>query len=372
MPSETRNDEIREIQKEYRWFYDLILGAIVLGIGVWIGASKFNEGSGYGVNLFTELLGISGTVLIINQIYERRDREREKGARQREEERQTNELKRRLVDEVASGSNDFARNAIRRLYAEGWLIGDDGLLKGERLAEADLRKANLRNANLRDADLWKANLQEAALWSTAMHGAHLIEAQLQNAIMWGAVLEAADLRAANLQGADLEGADLRGADLSEANLQNAILRRANLEGANLQLANIRGADLGKAVLKNVDFFGSNLQEANLDRADLENAKLRNVDLENANLSGANMNGAKVALSATPVFQRVGGRFGEPGEFQTLNPTSLRGATLPDDVPFPDDPSIRDDLERFTNPVHPDFPKTLEKIEEIHSAWEAIE
>ena len=243
MQGETRRKEIREIQKKYHWFYALILGAVLLVIGIWVGASVFAEddSNGYGMNLFTEALGIAAsviiTVLAIDRINERRAQER-----------QTQELKERLVRDAGSRSNDIAVHAVEQLRAEGWLTGNDGLLKGVRLAEADLRNANLRLANLQEADLWKTNLQEADLWSTNLQGASLIQANLQKAALCGADFENADLRAANLRGADLSNASLKFVKLIDANLQEATLYRVDLRRANLWTANLQGAKLDDAKL----------------------------------------------------------------------------------------------------------------------------
>ena len=233
MVSETRREEIREVQKEYSWFYALIIGAALLCVGVWIGASLFTDKDSYGMNLFTELLGISATVLIINQIYERRNRERQREQAQREEEQKTEERKRRLVRRAGSRSNDIANSAIEQLRHDCLLIGDDGFLKGVRLAEADLRNANLRTANMQETDLWKTNLQSADLWWTELQGAFLVEAKLQDSKLMGAVLQDADLRVANLQGADLTDADLRGTDLRDTEMQGANLLNAKLHGTKL-------------------------------------------------------------------------------------------------------------------------------------------
>ena len=361
MAGEARREEIREIQKQYKWHYVVTAVVAALGIGIWIGAAVFAEDStGYWMNLATEgmgvIVGIAITALVIDRINERRGRQR---------------LMARLIVDAGSRSNDKAIDAIEQLRDKEWLLGDDGLLKGQRLSEADLRKANLRSANMREADLWKTNLQKADLWWTELQGAFLVQAELQNARLLGAKLQDADLRAAILQGADLTGADLGGADLTDANLQDANLRMANLEGATLHTANLHGADLGKVNLKSADIVGANLQDAILDRANLKKAIMRNVNLENADLLGAYMEGASVSLTEVPVARRWGGP-GEPGRFKLLSPTALRGAKLPDGTAFPEDTPFRDELERFTNPEHPEFQKTLEKIKEIHRAWEEVE
>lgn len=347
------------------WLYALTGFAIVVGICVRIAASEFADDSrGFWMNFVTEGLGVTvgamSTVLVIDRMNERRDRER---------------LKARQIREAGSRSNDIAISAVEWLRAEKWLIGEKGVLKGAKLIEANLSNANLRHANLKEADLWRAKLHRADLWSTELQGASLIEAELQNAKLFGAVLHDADMRAANLKGADLSGADLRGTDLSDANISNAILSRAYLEKAKLHVVNLQEADLERADLKRAGLFGVNLQDAKLFRANLKKARLRNVNLERANLSGAFMEGATVSLSEAPVVTFLHEPQGDPGKTRQslhLPPTQLRGATLPDGTTFPENPSKLDALERFTNRDHPEFHKTLEKIYEIRRAWEDVD
>ena len=106
MANLTRPEEIRQIRIQFSWFYALFLGICVLVIGIWIGSLIFSkEQDGYKMNLFTELLGIAATVFVIDRLRAYRDRE---------------DLKRRLVREVGSRSNEFAKKrdklaASRRL-----------------------------------------------------------------------------------------------------------------------------------------------------------------------------------------------------------------------------------------------------------------
>lgn len=114
--------------------------------------------------------------------------------------------RRRVISQVASLSNDFALDAVRRCRDEGWL--KSGVLRNKgfdnaRLANADLSGSNLAGARITFADLSRADLTHA------------------------------DLRGADLRGTTLNGADLRWADLSSACLQWSDLRSALLDGARL-------------------------------------------------------------------------------------------------------------------------------------------
>ncbi|KXK25093.1 MAG: pentapeptide repeat-containing protein [Chloroflexi bacterium OLB15] len=132
----------------------------------------------------------------------------------------------------------------------------------------------------------------------------------------------ANLEAVKLWGSDLQGANLQWAKLKHANLNDSVLAGANLTQANLQAARLRGADLR----------GANLFEAKLYRINGLNALL-----QNANLNGAHLQGAR------------------------LENADLRGATFTDAhfdelTIMPDGArwSSECDLERFTNPAHPNF------------------
>lgn len=189
-----RREEIREIHKQYMIFYPLFCISVVLLTLVWVGMLLFvdKENLGYEMNLYTEALGvlvsIGITVLLIDQLNERRE---------------TQHLKHRLIREVGSGSNEFAKNAVSWMRSENWLENDDGLLKESNLNWTDLHCANLQKANLQNAQLINANLQKATLHGSNLKGAWLVNAKLQKSELQGA-----DLRFAHLDDAELEGAKL--------------------------------------------------------------------------------------------------------------------------------------------------------------------
>lgn len=113
---------------------------------------------------------------------------------------------RRVISQVASLSNEFALDAVRRCRDEGWL--QSGMMRGKRFENAHLSSADLSDSKLSGADFSFADLS-------------------------GADLTYADLKGVDLKGANLNGADLRWADLSRACLHWADLRGANLMGARL-------------------------------------------------------------------------------------------------------------------------------------------
>ncbi len=237
----------RAIRKEYRWFYQILVIAVVLLLGIWLGTIHFRTTQsapareGFEMNLLTEGLGVlvstAITVLIVDRLAENRETER---------------LKRRLVREVGSGSKEFAANAVSWLRAEGWLTGGDGLLRGENLQDANLEGALLQEANLAGANLQDASLVRTKLQGARLEGANLTNTNLQDASLIGTNLQGARLENIELQGADLFGADLRGANLVEAKLE-----KANLFGAILPdgtICNTHYPDMEKFTNKSHDDF----------------------------------------------------------------------------------------------------------------------
>jgi len=176
----------------------LLLGiALTIGLvgylnqhrGLYLGELVGNLLRDFYANVSAELASIAITVLIIDVIYQQRDIEREK---------------RDLILQMGSPDNAFAKEAVRRLRAQGWL------------RDGTLRHAHLPAANLRIADLMEANLS----------GANLSRADLT-----GAKLNMADLSRANLSGAILSEAKLIYATLYGAYLCEAILDRTTLTHA---------------------------------------------------------------------------------------------------------------------------------------------
>ena len=128
-------------------------------------------------NVSTELASIAITMLFVDALYEHRETEREE---------------RRLILQMGSPDNAFAREAVRALRSHGWLL--DGTLKGANLRGTNLQRAFLLGANLQGADLSLANLQEASLIATNLQGTDLASASLQGAYLSSANLQGANLR----------------------------------------------------------------------------------------------------------------------------------------------------------------------------------
>ncbi len=213
LETNSREQEIRQIWKDYRFFYQVFGGLVLVGIGIAIGGVLFAADSfGYSMNVYMNVLSVLVTVFVIDLLNRRRD-----------ERRDLRQLQEQLVRDASSLSNDVALNAIHQLRKRNWLRRQSGILKGVDLGGANLQSAYLPLANLAGASLARANLQ----------GANLASADLQGASLWNANLEGANLEMANLGGVNMEHTGLHKASLANANLAGAILVGAILDEATI-------------------------------------------------------------------------------------------------------------------------------------------
>ena len=180
LPEMTRDEEIREMMKDYPGAYRITFALILVGVGILIGAALFRGDEGYTVNLYTEVLSIAVTVFILDYLNRRRDERNAERA-----------LKEQLVREAGSTSNEVAKNAIHQLRKRGWLVGKSGILAGDNVY------------------LSFTNLHEATIYGANLTGTTLMGADLRNANLTGIEAEGANLKSASAQGANLSGANLR-------------------------------------------------------------------------------------------------------------------------------------------------------------------
>ncbi|MCY3867105.1 MAG: hypothetical protein OXG68_16835 [Chloroflexi bacterium] len=108
MASKARREAIRDIRQTYSWFYPLILGVVLLGVGVWIGASLFADKDGYAMNVVTEGFGVAVSVLITLGIIDKRNVKRES-------KRRHDEIIKDLVQRAGSPVNQTAKSAMDQL-----------------------------------------------------------------------------------------------------------------------------------------------------------------------------------------------------------------------------------------------------------------
>jgi len=198
------------LRKLFSWVTITSLGVAALVFGLLAAVLDHRDStSGLQVGRFLEnfyrenrgtLVGIGITVLILDQLYKRREDQ---------------EKRVRLTKALASPDPAAALTALEALRTEEWL--DDETLLGINLHEARLEGADLHGANLRGAYLAAAELAGAKLGRADLRGANLTDASLRGA----------DLRGARLVGATLDGADLTAADLSRTDVEDDQLASAH-------------------------------------------------------------------------------------------------------------------------------------------------
>ena len=156
---ESERDRQKRVGRYTTFWLAVVFLAFLYGAYRYIEARHAQGLDDFNLNLSTELFGIVAstgvTLFFLDKLNERRDR---------------NNLKRRLVGEAGSRSNDIAISAVEWMRRERWLFGNEGLLKEGMLANANLRGAplsgsclegtQLHNANLKNAELVGANLKK--------------------------------------------------------------------------------------------------------------------------------------------------------------------------------------------------------------------
>ncbi len=136
--ADVQRERIQQVYGDYKWFYQVLGGGALVLLSVLIESGWYRWDSGYGRTLYTELISIAVTVAIVDRLNQRRA---------------TEQLKKRLVCEADSRSNNMAVSAIDWLRAKGWLTGEERLLHDEFLRSANLQGTDLCNANLEDANI---------------------------------------------------------------------------------------------------------------------------------------------------------------------------------------------------------------------------
>ncbi|MCL4247868.1 MAG: pentapeptide repeat-containing protein [Anaerolineae bacterium] len=223
-----------------------------------------------------------------------------------------------LRDYYANISTEFASIAITVLIIDGLNQRRDRISQEVRERERLTRQlgSNVNEVARRAAEELRANgwLTDGTLQECDLRVANLEEAKL-----WDADLQGVNLQWAKLKKANLNGASLAGANLTQANLQAARMRGADA----------RGATLFEARLYRVDFHDALLQQCTFEGAHLEGARFENADLRGAKFDGAILDSLTV---------------------------------LPDGAAW----TPETDMNRFTNPTHPQFWQPIQsdaKVEE---------
>lgn len=149
------------------------------------------------------------------------------------------------------------------------------------------------------------------------------------------------------EGSVLLRANWEGAYIGNLNFQNADLRGANFKG--VVVVNKNG--IQKTSFKNADMWGIQLQGSNLKEVQLQGADLTKANLEHAILWGANLEGAYLQGA-------------QLDKAMWADPFGIVKTILPDGMPW----SAEEDnqIERFTNALHPRYWETMKAVDAIRS------
>ena len=219
---------------------------------------KFNSViNAFYANISTELISIAITILLINYLYE----VKEKLA-----------LKTRLIRELGSEDKGFTARALKEIKEFGWLT--DGSLESCDLSLANLSGLDLSNAKLKGAIISKANLKGAILMNADLTNVDFSETDLANSILTGSTLSKtkfieADLYAANFNNTRIQTCDFLKANLELTKLRDTEICDTLLEEANLSFADLEDSKIKKCKLLRADFSGINLKNSSFERNDIK-------------------------------------------------------------------------------------------------------
>lgn len=292
---ENRWQTIKSIWRDpnNRWLYALV-GFICGALSTFFFTTESQTLS----SLFPEAAGIFFTVVFIDALYRRNAEETEI---------------RRLIRQMRSRHNYLALQALEQL---GERVST-GAVRGKSFAFADLT-----GAYIADADCYKTNFFHT----------RLIGGTVSHSNCASANFEMCDLTASTLSRTNFANSCFRGATIIHANVDNCDFEEANFYNFNRNLppetpiqvtfgsSRFDKCDFRHAWLRHSNFIFCSMKLADLEFADMKFTE-GNIDFTDANLERVKFQAAYLPMS-----------------------------TLPDGSVWTEET----DLERFTNPKHPDF------------------
>ena len=350
------------------WLLKILVLMAIVGSVISVGMILINYfgtheygGLDFQMNLVTEMIGVWAstgvTVLVVDRLYANREREKEN---------------QRLRHDVATGDNEIAKRAVDDLRYKELLAGKKGILT----------RAYLTGAELQDADLHGANLERTVLHSANLEGANLMNADLRNS-----KLGMANLRKSQLFGAYIVGAEVEGADPVELDSIAKIARAKDLAlGTDFEQFLTLDESLLKLQqqMKELDEENNNLivewdamiieAREQIDRAQkLSNPPTTLVEENEA----AIMHWSQQILETQKLRQtnQASMERNEQDRQAIVNFTlygqerpiaEIERAILPDGTLFTSEMQVSY-LQKFTDPQHEEFDKTLQKINSIRRA-----
>ena len=150
-----------------------------------------------------------------------------------------------------------------------------------------------------------------------------------------------------LKGGYLLQARWEGVTLNYFNLQEAFMTDSTLKNSRLFMVEMQRASLWLASMTNVSFIGVNLTESNLGNSNLVRVVMRNVNLHGANFESANMEGIEIRNSTLTSTNL---------KSSNLKNAKLIGNKYDENTVLPNGKIWKQstDLDRFTDPDHPNF------------------
>jgi len=207
-------------------------------------------------NFSAEFISISLTILLINYLYEVKEKR---------------SLKIRLIRELGSEEKGLTARAVKELRENNWL--SDGSLKGANLINANLSKldlsgADLTEVNLEFADISNANLKKVTLKNAKLKNAKLLNSDLSEANLEGSILHSTSFYKSVLSRSNFTNADLIGSNFELAELMDCTFENSKLEDSNLKLASLARSKFKECNLMRVDIHSADLKDATLERCNI--------------------------------------------------------------------------------------------------------
>lgn len=252
-----------------------IVGTIFLVLGIvlvflhkypdsWRFSSLIKE---YYANLSCELISIAITILLIDYLYERKEKENNK---------------KRLIRELGSEDKGFTSRALKEIKELGYL--NDGTLKGVDLSQANLSGLDFTDANLENINFTQALLNGTILKNSNLNGAIMNDAELRGANLENCTLSNTQMKKSNLYGAILNKARITNSDLMNSNLEicelmDVVISDSKLEDVILRLSNLTRIKVVNCHLLRADVKSINAKNAKFERCDLKDLQGWDIILE---------------------------------------------------------------------------------------------
>jgi uncharacterized protein YjbI with pentapeptide repeats len=266
---ENRWEETRAIHSKYKNFYKVLQGVFIVSIFALIGWNIFSSKEiEYGMNVFTELVGIVGTYFVFDRVSHWVSEK---------------ERKESLIFQLSSPSSLFAIEAVRTLRYQGWL--EDGTLSKRVLAGSSFQGADLTGAVFEESVATLSNFSECKLSGVNFQNAQLLQCVFRKSSLTMRILTEKG-QPAFYQICKLDKANLSGADFTEAVIDSASLAQAILTNAKFTSARLSNSYFGGAYLEKANFVDAQVRKCDFSLGFLAGADFSGSDLRGSSFAGA--------------------------------------------------------------------------------------